>query len=67
MHEKRGVLSKIIAFKMGLGEGEADLIAADMIRDDFPKNGILTMGGAIAFIDHVQELRRAAGKGGRAK
>jgi len=64
MNAKKGVLAKIIAFKMGYDEITSEKIAADMIADDFPKNGILTMGAAIRYIDNVQELRRAAGKGG---
>lgn len=63
VNEKKGVLAKIIAFKMGYDEITAEAVAADMIRDDFPKNGVLTMGAAIRYIDNVQELRRAAGKG----
>jgi len=62
MKDKKGILAKIIAFKTGYDEITAEAIAADMIRDDFPKNGVLTMGAAIRYIDNVQELRRMAGK-----
>jgi len=52
------VLAKIIAFKFGYTEAAARAVAEDMLRDDFPKNGITTMSGAIVFLDYVKSLTR---------
>jgi hypothetical protein len=52
------VLAKLIAFKFGYDEEAARAVAEDMLRDDFPKNGITTVGGAIVFLDYVKSLRR---------
>jgi len=49
-------LAKIIAFKFGYDEAQARAVAEDMIRDDFPKNGIATMGGAVVYLDYVKNL-----------
>ena len=48
------VLAKIISHKLGYPLGLAETIARDMIRDDFPKNGVKTMGEAIAYLDAVK-------------
>jgi hypothetical protein len=52
------VLAKLIAFKFGYDEEAARAVAEDMLRDDFPRNGITTVGGAIVFLDYVKSLRR---------
>jgi hypothetical protein len=52
------VLAKLIAYKFGYDEEAARAVAEDMLRDDFPKNGITTVGGAIVFLDYVKSLRR---------
>lgn len=51
-------LAKLIAFKFGYGEAAARVVAEDMLRDDFPKNGITTVGGAIVYLDYVKGLVR---------
>ena len=48
------VLTKIIAYKFGYPLGLAECVARDMIRDDFPKNGVKTMGEAIAYLDNLK-------------
>ena len=50
---KLSVLTQLIAFKFGYVPALAESIAKDMIRDDFPKNGIHTMGQVVAFLDFV--------------
>jgi hypothetical protein len=52
------VLAKLIAYKFGYGEREARAVAEDMLRDDFPKNGITSVGGAIGYLDYVKSLAR---------
>ncbi|GEM_PF-2325623 len=52
------VLTKLIAYKFGCDLGEARAVAEDMLRDDFPKNGITTAGGAIVYLDYVKSLLR---------
>jgi len=52
------VLAKLIAYKFGYDEEAARAVAEDMLRDDFPKNGITTVGGAIVFLDYVKGLSR---------
>jgi hypothetical protein len=52
------VLAKIIAFKFGYDIEAARAVAEDMVRDDFPKNGITTMGGAVVYLDYVKGLVR---------
>jgi hypothetical protein len=51
------VLGRIIARKFDFDEVVAESIARDMIMDDFPANGIKTMGAAIAYIERLD--RRA--------
>ena len=54
------VLAGIIAYKFGydLRDVRARAVAEDMLRDDFPKNAIKTVGGAIAYLDYVKSLAR---------
>lgn len=52
------VLAKLIAYKFGCGEAVARVAAEEMLRDDFPKNGITTVGGAIVYLDYVKGLVR---------
>ena len=54
---KRETIVKLIMRKLGLDRLFAELVADDMIRDDFPKNGIKTMGGVITYLDYVQSIR----------
>ena len=51
---KNMVLTRVIATKFGYPDGLAETIARDMLRDDFPRNDIRTMGEAIAYIDKVK-------------
>lgn len=55
------VLAKIISHKLGYPLGLAECVARDMIRDDFPKNGVKTMGEAIAYLDEVRARADKAG------
>jgi hypothetical protein len=52
------ILAKLIAFKFGYEDEAARAVAEDMLRDDFPKNGITTVGGAIVYLDYVKSLAR---------
>ena len=55
LNEKKGtVLGKIIARRFDFDELVAESIAEDMIRDDFPLNGITTMGEAIRYIEQIE-------------
>ena len=45
-----------IAEKFGYDQASAEAVADDMIRDDFPKNGIKTMDDAYAYIDYVYSM-----------
>ncbi len=56
---KRETIIKIIAFKLGFDRTAAESIADDMISDDFPKNGIKTMGQAIGYLEHIRALLEA--------
>jgi len=56
-NSKATVLGKVIANRFDFDEVVAESIARDMIRDDFPMNGITTMGAAIAYIERLD--RRA--------
>jgi hypothetical protein len=51
-------LAKLIVFKCGTPEEVAEIAAEEMIADDFPKNGVKTMGQAIAFLDYVSSFMR---------
>jgi len=53
MNINKKTLAKLIVFKCGTPEEIAEVAAEEMIHDDFPKNGIKTMGQAIAFLDYV--------------
>ena len=64
MDDKQRVLAKIIAYKFGYDDETAGRVADDMMEDDFPKNGVRTIGEAIAYIDFVHgKARLAAGTG----
>jgi hypothetical protein len=52
-NSKATVLGRIIARKFDFDEVVAEDIARDMIEDDFPANGITTMGAAIAYIERL--------------
>ena len=52
------VLAKLIAFKFNYDDETARAVAEDMLADDFPKNGITTVGGAIVFLDYVKSVVR---------
>jgi len=53
---KRETIIKLIIAKCGLERPVAEVAADEMIRDDFPKNGIRTMGAALGYIEHVAGL-----------
>ena len=53
MSINKKTLAKLIMFKCGTPEYVAEIAAEEMIADDFPKNGVKTMGQAIAFLDYV--------------
>ena len=52
-------LSKILRNKYltTYSKKECDQIAALMIKDDFPKNGITLWSQAFKYLDYVQSLR----------
>ncbi len=52
------ILTKLIVNKLGYGAAEAQRVAELMLVDDFPKNGIRTVGQALEFLDYVNGLRR---------
>jgi hypothetical protein len=52
------VLAKLITEKCGTPKPVAEIAAEEMIRDDFPQNGIGTMGQAIAYLDRLHDLMR---------
>ena len=47
----QSVLERVLMFKLGYDEVTVAAVADDLLRDDFPKNGITTIGEAIAYID----------------
>ena len=49
MSIKKTTLAKLIEFKCGTPKAVAEIAAEEMIHDDFPMNGIKTMGQAITF------------------
>ena len=58
MSIKKTTLAKLIEFKCGTPKAVAEIAAEEMIHDDFPMNGIKTMGQAITFLDHVNGLMK---------
>ena len=54
------VLARIIAQKFDFDMITADAIARDLIRDDFPLNGITTIGQAIAYLNGLARMDQAA-------
>jgi len=53
MKINKKVVAKLIVFKLGAEPELAEIAADEMIADDFPKNGVKSMGQAIAFLDYV--------------
>ena len=53
MKINKKVVAKLIVFKLGAEPELAEIVADEMIADDFPKNGVKAMGQAIAFLDYV--------------
>jgi hypothetical protein len=53
-NSKTTVLGKVIANRFDFDEVVAESIARDMIADDFPMNGIKTMGEAIRYIEAIE-------------
>lgn len=58
MSINKKAVAKLIVFKLGASPELADLVADDMIADDFPINGIKTMGQVIGFLDYVASIKR---------
>ena len=52
------VLEKVLMYKFNYDPVTAESVAADLLRDDFPANGITTIGQAIAFLDRVHDELR---------
>ena len=59
MEIKQTTIAKIITFKFGIPAPAAEIAAEEMVKDDFPKNGIRTMGQAIGYLEHVRSLLKA--------
>ena len=57
---KREMIVKLIMRKLGLDQAFAEVVADDMIRDDFPKNHITTFGGVLAYLEFVRTTRALA-------
>lgn len=56
MSINKKTLAKLIVFKCGTEPEVAEIAAEEMIADDFPKNGVKTMGQAIAYLDYVADF-----------
>jgi hypothetical protein len=57
MNINKRTVAKLIVFKLGAEPELAEIVADEMIADDFPLNKIKTMGQVIAYLDYVRELK----------
>lgn len=53
---KSSTIIKLIKHFFGMEGIAAEIAADEMIRDDFPKNGIKTMGEVIRYFEYVKSL-----------
>jgi len=53
---KRSTIVKLIKHFFGIEGMTAEIAADEMIRDDFPKNGIKTMGRVIGYFEYVKSV-----------